>query len=123
MTKEIKPKRRTRRRRGAVAVEMAFVLPVFLLILFGFVETSRIYFAVNSTQVALIKSARELSLPGATAEDGEAEAIDYLRILGYDVSEVTVDVSPDVITSTTREVDIEITLSLQPIGYLSLIHI
>ena len=108
---------RRRKRRGAVTVEMAFVLPVFLLILFGFVEVSRLYFAVNSTQVALIKSARELSLPNATAEDGELAAIEYLQLLGYNDGEIEVDVVPSIITPTTPEVTVSITLTMQPLPY------
>ena len=108
---------RRRKRRGAVTVEMAFVLPVFLLILFGFVEVSRLYFAVNSTQVALIKSARELSLPNATAEDGELAAIEYLQLLGYNDDEIEVDVVPSIITPTTPEVTVSITLTMQPLPY------
>ena len=63
-----------KKRLGATTVEMAVVLPVFLAILFGFIEISRLSFAVNTTTVALIKATRELSLPNATAEDGKNAA-------------------------------------------------
>jgi len=105
------------RRRGVVAVEMAFVLPVFLLMLFGFVEISRLYFAANATQVALIKSARSLSLPNATADDGKEAALDYLQRMGYNVDEVTVSTLPETITEITPEVTVTINLTMQPLPY------
>jgi len=42
--------RRKRSRTGVVAAEMAVVLPVFLIVFFGFIEVARLSFAVNSTQ-------------------------------------------------------------------------
>lgn len=105
------------RRRGIVTVEMAFVLPVFLFMIFGFVEISRLYFAVNSTQVALIKSARSLSLPNATAEDGEAVAREYLNRIGYGDNDIQVETTPAVINPTTPEVTVAIRLTLQPFPF------
>jgi len=98
-------------------VEMAIILPIFFLVLFGFVEISRLYFAVNSTQVALIKSARSLALPNATAADGEAEAIDYLQRVGYNADSIAVEVTPTVITETTPEVTVVINLTMQPLPF------
>ncbi len=100
-----------------VAVETAIVLPIFFLVLFGFVEISRMFFAANSAQVALIKSARSLSLPGATVADGQAAAQDYLSRVGYGKDRVTVEITPDVITPTTPEVNVAITLSMQPLPF------
>ena len=104
-------------RRGVAAVEMAFVLPVFVILLFGFIEMSRLYFAVSSTQVALIKSARSLSLPDATAQNGEAAVLDYLTRLGYSDNQINVVVTPSAIVPTTREVKVEVELDMQPIPY------
>lgn len=104
-------------RRGVALVEMAFVLPVFVILLFGFIEMSRLYFAVSSTQVALIKSARSLSLPDATAQNGEAAVLDYLTRLGYSDNQINVVVTPSAIVPTTREVKVEVELDMQPIPY------
>ena len=106
-----------RPRRGATTVEMAIVLPVFLAILFGFIEISRLSFAVNTTQVALIKATRELSLPDSTAQDGEDAAKGYLTMLGYSEDDITVTISPSTITENTPEVTMDIELNMQPLPY------
>ena len=110
MFKKINQKKK--QRRGATTVEMAIVLPVFFIILFGLVETSRIYFAANSAEVALMKSARTLSLPNATIAGGEAAAIDYLTTLGFDPQKVDIAITPDAGT-----VDVEIAIDMQPFPY------
>ena len=105
------------KRRGVTTVEMAIVLPVFLALLFGFIEISRLSFAANTTQVALIKATRELSLPNAAAADGENAAIDYLTRLGFSEEDITVAISPSTITENTPEVTMSIQLSMQPLPY------
>ena len=106
-----------KKRLGATTVEMAIVLPVFLAILFGFIEISRLSFAVNTTQVALIKATRELSLPNATAEAGENAAKDYLTRLGYSEEDITITISPSIISDNTPEITMDIDLSMQPLPY------
>ncbi|MDB2685631.1 pilus assembly protein [Mariniblastus sp.] len=106
-----------KKRLGATTVEMAVVLPVFLAILFGFIEISRLSFAVNTTQVALIKATRELSLPNATAEAGENAAKDYLTRLGYSEEDITITISPSTISDNTPEITMDIDLSMQPLPY------
>lgn len=96
---------------------MAFVLPVFIVILFGFIEVSRLSFAANSVQVALIKSCRTLSLPNATVQDDEDTAVDYLSRLNFDEEKITIDVQPAIITPTTREITMDIQLTMRPFPY------
>jgi Flp pilus assembly protein TadG len=45
-------------RRGTTAVEMAFVLPLFLLLLLGLVECGRAYWTLNSMQLAIDEAGR-----------------------------------------------------------------
>lgn len=104
-------------RRGVTTVEMSIVLPIFLLILFSFIEISRLSFAVNSTQVALIRGTRFLSLRHAEAEAGKSAAISYLTSLGYDKNNIDIEVTPSVITDTTPEVTLDITLDMAPLPY------
>ena len=106
-----------KKRLGATTVEMAVVLPVFLAILFGFIEISRLSFAVNTTTVALIKATRELSLPNATAEDGKNAAKSYLSRLGFAEEDITITISPATITENTPEVTMDIQLRMQPLPY------
>lgn len=104
-------------RRGVTTVEMSIVLPVFLLILFSFIEISRLSFAVNSTQVALIRGTRFLSLRHADSEAGKSAVISYLTSLGYDKNNIDIEVTPSVITDTTAEVTLDITLDMAPLPY------
>lgn len=109
--------RSKKQRHGATAVEMAFVLPVFLSVLFGFIEVSRLSFAANSVQVALIKSCRTLSLPNASVQDGEEAAVDYLSRLNFGRDDIDITVSPSVITPATREITMDIELTMHPFPY------
>ncbi len=110
--------RKHRRRHGVTTVEMAIVLPIFLGILFTFIEISRLAFAVNTTQVALIKSTRFLSLQSAVAQDGEDAAVNYLTRLGFDADNIDVTVTPAEINQSTPEVTVNIRLNMQPLPYV-----
>ena len=110
--------RKHRRRHGVTTVEMAIVLPIFLGILFTFIEISRLAFAVNTTQVALIKSTRFLSLQSAVAQDGEDAAVNYLTRLGFDADNIDVTVTPAEINDATPEVTVNIRLNMQPLPYV-----
>lgn len=110
--------RKHRRRHGVTTVEMAIVLPIFLGILFTFIEISRLAFAVNTTQVALIKSTRFLSLQSSEAQDGEDAAVDYLTRLGFDENDIDVTITPAEINQSTPEVTVNIRLNMQPLPYV-----
>ena len=110
--------RKHRRRHGVTTVEMAIVLPIFLGILFTFIEISRLAFAVNTTQVALIKSTRFLSLQSSEAQDGEDAAVDYLTRLGFDENDIDVAITPAEINQSTPEVTVNIRLNMQPLPYV-----
>ena len=97
---------------------MAIVLPVFLGILFAFIEISKLAFAVNTTQVALIRSTRFFSLQSSVAQDGKDAALDYLTRLGFDEDSIEVTVTPAVITESTPDVTVNIRLNMQPLPYV-----
>ena len=105
-------------RRGVTTVEMAFVLPVFLGILFGFIEISRLSFAANTTQVALIRSTRFLSLQSSDAQSGEFAAVEYMKRLGFDENDIDVTITPAEIDESTPEVTVNIRLNMQPLPYV-----
>ena len=92
---------------------MAMVLPVFFIILFGFIEISRLHFTANSVQVALIKSARTLALPNATDADGIAAAKTYLTNQGFGQQRISVDVS----NPSMNEVSVVVAVDMEPIPY------
>jgi TadE-like protein len=68
------------RQRGAVAVEFALVLPLFLLLILGGIDWGYFFFASQVTANAAREGARTASLViGAPCTTGEAMAINYLR--------------------------------------------
>lgn len=107
-----------RHRRGVTSVEMALVLPIFFATIFTFIEISRLAFAFNTTQVALIRSTRFLSLQSSVAQDGEDAALDYLRRLGFSEDDVEVTITPAVVLPSTQEVTVNIRLDVQPLPYV-----
>jgi len=61
----------SRQRRGAALVEMAMILPVFLMMLFGIIEYSLYLMAVHTTNVAAMAAVRL-----AVVSTGEASVTD-----------------------------------------------
>ncbi len=62
LTTRFTPGHRARGQRGAVAVELALVLPILVMLLFGIVEFGRGYNAKVSLQGAVREGARVLAL-------------------------------------------------------------
>ncbi|QDU61310.1 TadE-like protein [Planctomycetes bacterium Pan216] len=59
-------------RRGTTVVEVAFVLPVFILLLFGLFEFGRFFNAMNMVNGAAREAARVASTEGGTKAEAEA---------------------------------------------------
>lgn len=98
------------RRRGAVAVELAICLPIFLLIFFAAFEFCRANMIRHTADNAAYEAARRVVVPGATADDARSTASSMLNIIG--VSDATIDVEPAVIEATTPEVTVSLTVPL-----------
>ena len=97
-------------RRGAATVEVAITAPILLLIVFGGIECSRANMMRNAAEVAAIEGARVGIVPGATAQKCKDRALEELAILK--VVDGDVQVSPAVITNTTTEVTVVVTIPL-----------
>jgi Flp pilus assembly protein TadG len=93
-------------RRGATLVEFAVVAPVFFLLLFSGIEFGILSTIRATSHNAAYEGARMLVIPGADVALGIAEAERILGIIGVD--NLTVTVTPNVITNTTREVTVNI---------------
>lgn len=65
------PRRARRYRTGATAVELAFILPVFLWIIFSIIEYGHAQMVVNLINCACRNAARQGSTDGVTSEDVE----------------------------------------------------
>ena len=93
--------RRRDRRRGAVAVEFAFVAPLFVAITWGVVHVSRMYEAQNLLSLAAREGARfgamdrsEFDTAGQTSNQKlVADVKNFLDAQGVDKSAVNVDVT------------------------------
>ena len=83
--------------KGQALVELAFVLPILLMLVFGVIEFGRIY----SAQLELNHVAREGARMGAINADEEGEDIEYEiedlvedRVASLETDNITVQISP-----------------------------
>lgn len=72
-----------RERAGASAVEFALVVPVFLLMSFGMIEFSRLFWITHALHETAIATARCMGIPQRECEDGgvysSANAISFAK--------------------------------------------
>ncbi len=80
------------KRRGAAAVELAVMLPVFLIILFGTIETCTMIFLQQSLEIAAYEGTRVAIVP----ETKDSDIIDSANalLLARKVKSATITVSP-----------------------------
>lgn len=80
------------KRRGAAAVELAVMLPVFLIILFGTIETCTMIFLQQSLEIAAYEGARVAIVP----ETKDSDIIDSANalLLARKVKSASIAVSP-----------------------------
>lgn len=74
---------RHRQERGAVAVELAFVLPILILLLFGIVEFSIAYNRTQALHAAAREGARVASQSYATKSDIESRVTSALEPITF----------------------------------------
>lgn len=91
-------------------VEFAVAFPVFLLIIFGCVEMTRLNMLKNSAEHAAYAGARIAAVPGSSADDAIAKAAGELALVS--AKDVTVDVSPAVLLDTTSEITVTVSMPL-----------
>jgi Flp pilus assembly protein TadG len=97
-------------RRGAVLVEMALTIGLAFFFFFAALEFCRISMIRHSVENALYEGARAGIVPGATAGEVQNRARNVLRTVG--LSNTNVEVTPSVITQSTRDVSVRIRLPL-----------
>ena len=76
---------------GSTTVELAFTLPIFFLLLFGFYELSRINLIVHTAEAAAYEGARVGILPGATNAEVVAATENVLDTIAIKNASVTVN--------------------------------
>ena len=85
--------RAARPRQGAAMIELAFVLPVFLMLVFGILEVGRIVMVSQMVTEASRVACRLAVLTGVTATDVTNEATTFLTAGGIPASAVTVTIT------------------------------
>jgi len=106
---------RRRRRNGATTVEFAMVAPILFLFFFASLEFTRANMIRNTAENAAYEGAREAILVGGTSARAIARTNEVLSVIGVFNAEVTV--TPETITSETREVTVDISIPLNSNGY------
>jgi Flp pilus assembly protein TadG len=82
------------RRRGAAMVEMALVLPIFLMVVMGIVEFGRALWVANMVTNAARESARMAILDGSTNAEVTQAATDFLtQSLSVPPADVSVQIT------------------------------
>ena len=111
-------------RKGAAAVEFAFVAPVFFLTIFACIEFSRFWTAETFIESAVFQTARDLSVFGAQIDEGRPFAADILGVIG--ISEFDIEVTPFLngtvqpeIIDTTSHVQVTISVPSSEISWLN----
>ncbi len=98
-------------------VEMAFVAPIFMMVLFAGLEFSRVCMIRNAANNAAYQAARQIIVPGATIADAQAEAARLLNVLGVQV--FTLTVNPSTITPATTQITVSIAIPAKDNGWMS----
>jgi len=102
--------KRTQTRQGAVLVEMALTVGLAFFFFFAALEFCRVSMIRHTVEHALYEGARAGIIPGATVSDVQSRARAVLRTVG--LATTTVEVSPAVLTQSTRDVSVRIRLPL-----------
>ncbi|MDB5350327.1 MAG: TadE family protein [Planctomycetota bacterium] len=110
----------TRERRGAVLVEMAVVLPVFALLVFGVLEASRLCMASQLLTNTARDGCRVAVSRGKYSSDVTTRVNAALDASGITHSNVTVAVSPSAIENTKLgdQITVTITVSFSRVNWL-----
>jgi Flp pilus assembly protein TadG len=103
-------RRRRAERRGATMVEMAFVLPVFLLLVIGMIEFGRGMMVAALLTNAAHEGARAGVLDGAQSSDVTTAVNGYLT--DAKLPNATITVTPNPPSGATAGQDVTVTVSL-----------
>ncbi len=96
MFKMMRVRRESRQRRGVAAVEMAFVFPIFMLLVLGIIEFGR-YLMVGQLVTNAAREGSRLAIRGTvTEEEVKQSVLDFVTsAVGVDAGQVSVEVSTE----------------------------
>ena len=102
---------------GAAAVEMAVVLPLFFMIIFGIVEFGRAMMALQIITNSAREGARACAVRPLTESEVEDICVEYAEACG--VNGITVDVVPDPTTVTRGDpVEVKVEVKFTDVSWL-----
>jgi Flp pilus assembly protein TadG len=104
-------RRKTSNRTGAVLVEFAMVIPIFLLIVFTCIEFCRLNMIRNLVQDAAYYASRQCIVPGATSAEAQAEANRILSFMGTRGAIIVIN-NGAALTESSNEVSVQITVPI-----------
>ena len=99
-------------RAGAVVVEMALVLPLFLLIIVGIIEFGRAFMVQQMVTNASREGARHASLPNTTENEVGTLVRDYLATGRIRRDAVQVTVTPTNLQNAATGTQVSVTVSV-----------
>ena len=111
---------KTKRRRGAVAVEFAIAISVLLMLVFGSIEIVRLNMLRHSVEQASYQAARKGIIIGAKSNDVKQVAQDHLAKLN--VTGGTVTVTPSKITDDTEVVQVNVSVPVTGNSWVSPVY-
>lgn len=76
-------KQNSDRRRGALTVEFALIIPIIFLLFLGSLELTTMNIIRHSASNAAYEAARKAAIPGADPEVAKSEALLVLTALGF----------------------------------------
>ena len=98
------------RRHGGISVEVAIILPVLLMVLFGCYEISRANLMRHAAQAAAYEGARVGIVPGSSIADVEKGVNFVLRSVG--VRDVSIITDPQTIEVDTQRIRVRVEIPL-----------
>ena len=106
-----------RDRKGVAAVEMAIVLPLFFMLIFGIVEFGRAMMCMQILTNAAREGARACAVSPLTKEEVETVCQEYASSCG--INGLAVVVTPDPTTVVRGEpVEVKVSISFQDVAFM-----
>ncbi len=110
--------RARRARRGAYLIEFTVCASVFFMTIFACLELARFMYVRQALDQTAYEAARTGVIVGASAADVEARAASLLQ--AYGISYMALDVSPQTIDETTREITVSVTCDFAANSWVAL---
>lgn len=110
--------RRSMRRRGVEIVELAFALPVMVIIVFGIIETAQLIFIKQSLAVAAYEAGRVVAREEGTKAEAEARFTQIVESRGAvagGLKEVSITFTPSDVENVPNGDPIQVDVTA-PVG-------